>query len=54
MFRGRDVGVAVGMVAFLAALLGDRLEWRREEKPFLRSHDIQAAVAFTPDRKSVV
>ncbi len=51
MFRGRDVGVAVGMVAFLAALLGDRLEWRREEKPFLRSHDIQAAVAFTPDEE---
>ena len=51
MFRRREVGVAVGMVAFLAALLGDRLEWRRGEEPFLRSHDIQAAVAFTPDEE---
>ena len=51
MFRRREVGVAVGMVAFLAALLGDRLEWRHGEEPFLRSHDIQAAVAFTPDEE---
>ena len=51
VFRGREVVVAVGMVALLAALLGDRLEWWREEEPFIRPHDIQAAVAFTPDEE---
>jgi len=39
------------MVALLAALLGDRLEWWRKEEPFIRPHDIQAAVAFTPDEE---
>jgi S1-C subfamily serine protease len=51
VFRGRKVVVAVGMVALLAALLGDRLEWWRKEEPFIRPHDIQAAVAFTPDEE---
>ncbi len=51
MFRGREVGVAVGMVALLAALLGDRLEWWRGEEPFTHPRDIQAAVAFTPDEE---
>ena len=51
MFRRRKVVVSVGMVALLAALLGDRLEWWREEEPFIRPHDIQAAVAFTPDEE---
>ena len=51
MFRRREVGVAVGMVAFLAALLGDRLEWWRGEEPFTHPRDIQAAVAFTPDEE---
>jgi S1-C subfamily serine protease len=49
--RGRKVVVAVGMVALLAALLGDRLKWWRKEEPFIRPHDIQAAVAFTPDEE---
>ena len=51
MFRGREVGVAVGMVALLAALLGERLEWWRGEEPFTHPRDIQAAVAFTPDEE---
>jgi S1-C subfamily serine protease len=51
VLRGREVVVAVGMVALLAALLGDRLEWWRKEEPFIRPHDIQAAVAFTPDEE---
>jgi S1-C subfamily serine protease len=51
VFRRREVVVAAGMVALLAALLGDRPEWWREEKPFIRPHDIQAAVAFTPDEE---
>ena len=49
MFRGRKMVVAVGMMALLAALLGDRPEWWRKAEPFIRPHDIQAAVAFTPD-----
>jgi S1-C subfamily serine protease len=51
VFRGRKVVVAVGMVALLAELLGDRLEWWRKERPFILPHDIQAAVAFTPDEE---
>jgi S1-C subfamily serine protease len=51
VFRGRKIVVAVGMVALLAALLGDRPEWWRKEEPFIRPHDIQAAVAFTPDEE---
>jgi S1-C subfamily serine protease len=51
VFRGRKMVVAVGMVALLAALLGDRPEWWRKEEPFIRPHDIQAAVAFTPDEE---
>jgi S1-C subfamily serine protease len=51
VFRRREVVVSAGMVALLAALLGDRPEWRRGEKPFSRPHDIQAAVAFTPDEE---
>jgi S1-C subfamily serine protease len=51
VLRGREVVVAVGMAALLAALLGDRLEWWRKEEPFIRPHDIQAAVAFTPDEE---
>jgi S1-C subfamily serine protease len=51
VFRRREVVVSAGMVALLAALLGDRPEWWREEKPFTRPHDIQSAVAFTPDEE---
>jgi S1-C subfamily serine protease len=51
VLRRREVVVSAGMVALLAALLGDRPEWRRGEKPFSRPHDIQAAVAFTPDEE---
>ena len=51
MFRRREVVVSAGMVALLAALLGDRPEWWSEDGPFIRPHDIQAAVAFTPDEE---
>ena len=51
MFRRREVVVSAGIVALLAALLGDRPEWWRENEPFGRTHDIQAAVAFTPDEE---
>ena len=51
MFRRREVVVSAGMVALLAALLGDRPEWWSEDEPFSRTHDIQAAVAFTPDEE---
>jgi S1-C subfamily serine protease len=51
VFRRREVVVSAGMVALLAALLGDRPEWWSEDEPFSRTHDIQAAVAFTPDEE---
>jgi S1-C subfamily serine protease len=51
VFHRREVVISVGMVALLAALLGDRLEWWREEEPFTRPYNIQAAVAFTPDEE---
>jgi S1-C subfamily serine protease len=51
VFHRREVVISVGMVALLAALLGDRLEWWREEEPFTRQYNIQAAVAFTPDEE---
>jgi len=51
VFRRREVVVSAGMVALLAALLGDRPEWWSEDGPFIRPHDIQAAVAFTPDEE---
>jgi S1-C subfamily serine protease len=51
VFRRLEVAVAVGMVALLAALLGDRLEWWHGEEPFTHPRDIQAAVAFTPDEE---
>ena len=51
MFRGRELGVTVGMVAFLAALLGDRHDWWRAQETFIQPHAIQAAVAFTPDEE---
>jgi len=51
VFRRREVVVSAGMVALLAALLGDRPEWWSEDDPFSRTHDIQAAVAFTPDEE---
>ena len=46
----REVVVSAGMVALLAALLGDRPEWWCEDEPFGRTQDIQAA-AFTPDEE---
>jgi S1-C subfamily serine protease len=51
VIRRREVVVSAGMVALLAALLGDRPEWWSEDDPFSRTHDIQAAVAFTPDEE---
>jgi S1-C subfamily serine protease len=51
VFGGRQVGAAVGVVALLAALLGDRPEWWRGEEPFTRARDLQAAVALTPDEE---
>jgi S1-C subfamily serine protease len=51
VFRGRKMVVAVGMGALLAAILGGRPEWWRKEELFIRPHDIQAAVAFTPDEE---
>jgi S1-C subfamily serine protease len=51
VFHRREVVISVGMIALLAALLGDRLEWWREEEPFTRPYNIQAAVAFTPDEE---
>src|SRR5207342_428513 len=51
VFRGRELGVTVGMVAFLAALLGDCHDWWRAQETFIQPHAIQAAVAFTPDEE---
>jgi S1-C subfamily serine protease len=51
VFHRREVVVSAGMVALLAALLGDRPEWWCEDEPFGRTHAIQAAVAFTPDEE---
>jgi S1-C subfamily serine protease len=51
VLRGRQVGVAVGLVAMLVALLGDRLEWWRREGPFSHARHVQAAVALTPDEE---
>jgi S1-C subfamily serine protease len=51
VLRGREVVMSVGMVALLAAILGDRIGWWREEEPFIRPHDIQAAAALTPDEE---
>jgi S1-C subfamily serine protease len=51
VFGGRQVGAAVGVVALLAALLGDRPEWWRGEEPFTRARNLQAAVALTPDEE---
>jgi S1-C subfamily serine protease len=51
VLRGREVVMSVGMVALLAAILGDRVGWWREEEPFIRPHNLQAAAAFTPDEE---
>ena len=39
------------MLAFLAALLGDRHDWWRAQETFIQPHAIHAAVAFTPDEE---
>jgi putative serine protease PepD len=49
--RGCEAALAVGLVALLAAIPGDRIEWRRAEGPFIRPRDPQAAAAFTPDEE---
>jgi S1-C subfamily serine protease len=51
VLRGRQVGVAVGLVVMLVALLGGRLEWWRREEPFSHARHVQAAVALTPDEE---
>jgi S1-C subfamily serine protease len=49
--RRRELVVAVGIVALLAAILSDRLEWRREEATFIGALGLQTAAAFTPDEE---
>jgi putative serine protease PepD len=51
MFRGRQGGVALGIMALLAVLLGGRLDWWRGEAPIIQSRHLHAAVALTPDEE---
>lgn len=51
MLRWRGVAILAGTSALLAGILGDHLELWREQEPFTRPHEIQAAVAFTPDEE---
>jgi S1-C subfamily serine protease len=51
VLRGREAVVTVGMVAMLAAILGDGFGWWRAEEPFVSPRGIQVAVAFTPDEE---
>jgi S1-C subfamily serine protease len=51
VLRRREMAVLLGVVALLAGVLGDRIWLWLEEEQFIRSPDIQAAVAFTPDEE---
>ncbi len=51
MLRWRGVAILAGTSALLAGILADHLELWREQEPFIRPHEIQAAVAFTPDEE---
>jgi S1-C subfamily serine protease len=51
VLRWRGVAILAGTSALLAGILGDHLELWREQEPFTRPHEIQAAVAFTPDEE---
>ena len=51
MLRWRGVAILAGTSALLAGILADHLELWREQEPFTRPHEIQAAVAFTPDEE---
>jgi S1-C subfamily serine protease len=51
VLRRREMAVLLGGVALLAGVLGDRMWLWLEEEQFIRSPDIQAAVAFTPDEE---
>jgi S1-C subfamily serine protease len=47
VLRRRAMVLLVGMMSVLGGILGDRLEWWREEEPMIGSHNIQAAAALT-------
>jgi S1-C subfamily serine protease len=51
VLRWRGVAILAGTSALLAGILADHLELWREQEPFTRPHEIQAAVAFTPDEE---
>jgi S1-C subfamily serine protease len=51
VLRWRGVAILAGTSALLAGILGDHLELWREQEPFTRPYEIQAAVAFTPDEE---
>jgi putative serine protease PepD len=51
VLRWRKVAIVVGMIALLVGVVGEHLELWRTQEPYSRPHDIQAAVALTPDEE---